>query len=147
MLADLVSTSVLTEATLYIIIYCAGVEAQDLRGAFPPNGMRFGGFVSSVVLRDVKLPVGPWGSKSALADLEPHGLTGICLLNSGRTSCLRLFGPRAAAHYIQPAQLWEDCGHAPVLPTELCAFLAGCVSHLGFGCHVPRADGNCPRGV
>ena len=81
--------------------------------------MRCGGFVSSVVLRDVKLPVGPWGSNWALADLEPHGLTGIRLHNSGRTSCLRLFGPRAAAHYIQPAQLWEDCGHAPVLPPRV----------------------------
>jgi hypothetical protein len=126
MLADLVSTSVLTEAT-FIIYNCLlrRVEAQDLRGAFPPNGLRFGGFVSSVVLRDVKLPVGPWGSKSALADLEPLGLTGICLHNSGRTSCLRLFGPRAAAHYIQPAQLREDCGDTPVLPTVLCIFPCG----------------------
>jgi hypothetical protein len=115
MLADLVSTSVLTEATF--IIYnrlLRRVEAQDLRGAFPPNGIRFGGFVASVVLRDVKLPVGPWGSNWALAELEPHGLTGICLLNSGRTSCLRLFGPRArcALHTTSAASggLWRHAG-------------------------------------
>ncbi len=74
MLADLVSTSVLTEAT-FIIYNCLlrRVEAQDLRGAFPPNGMRFGGFVASVVLRDVKLPVGPWGSNRTLSVLISAG--------------------------------------------------------------------------
>jgi hypothetical protein len=38
MLADLVSTPVLTGAT-FIYIFSAGVEAQDLRGAFPLKRM------------------------------------------------------------------------------------------------------------
>jgi hypothetical protein len=76
MLADLVSTSVLTEAT-YILThlhFCASVEAQDLRGAFfPPNGIRFGGVHLYIVLRDVKLPVGPWGSNRTLSVLISSG--------------------------------------------------------------------------
>ena len=80
MLADLVSTSVLTEATFIHInlLYQRRVEAQDLRGAFPLTMYKVLGGCLCTVLRDVKLPVGPWGSNSALADLVPCGLTGIC---------------------------------------------------------------------
>ena len=72
MLADLESTPALTGAT-FIYIYLRRVEIDVLRGAFPIKHVSFWLGVLQSVLRDVKLPVGPWGSNRTLADLNPGG--------------------------------------------------------------------------
>ena len=136
MLADLVSTSVLTEATfIYIHLrVCASVEAQDLRGAFPPI---YALGVLHTVLRDVKLPVGPWGSNRMLSDLNSRGLTGIWFTNWRGHSCLRSDRAAAARHaraaYIQCSLHYG----APRCPH----FLRHAFGILMFHCHVHKLTG------
>ncbi len=128
MLADLESTPVLTGATFISYnrsVYQRRVEIDVLRGAFPQNiHVVYGGF--SVVLRDVKLPVGPWGSNWALADLEPRWLTGISFMNWRDPSCLKL--DRAAAARLDARAAYSQ-GSLPTGPA-LCTFLVRCASPL-----------------
>jgi hypothetical protein len=110
-----------------ISLFCLPAPRRDRRSPrrVPPNMYQcFGGF--SVVLRDVKLPVGPWGSKWALADLEPRWLTGISFMNWRDPSCLKL--DRAAAARLDARAAYSQ-GSLPTGPA-LCTFLVRCASPL-----------------
>jgi hypothetical protein len=95
--------------------------------------MRFGGVHLCTVLRDVKLPVGPWGSNSALADLELHGLTGNSFMNWRDPSCLKL--DRAAAARLD-ARAAHNQGSLDYGPPRCAHFLCDAFRPLCFYCHV-----------
>ena len=90
MLADLVSSLVLTGTTfiyfdrgslldrdpfiIYSLYLAPGRVSTSSPAHFPrKHTLCFGGFCLAFVHRDVKHPVGPWGSNRTLADLNPEG--------------------------------------------------------------------------
>ncbi len=62
---------------IYLYIFAPRRDRRSPRRVPPKHVLLWLG-VSQSVHRDVKHPVGPWGSNWALADLESYGLTGIC---------------------------------------------------------------------